>query len=214
LGNFDRALHGASDVIPSRIALFFGYFAVLIAPWPGVDGAFNAWMRMLGNAAFSRGHLGHEIQFEAIQPTRNRPLDTRIVLTESRPGAPQGAPRSIFLDLDMRGIAWVPTAFLAALVLATPVSWPRRLCSLGWGVAAMHAFVFFSIGAHILRYSIGWDGVVIDAIDETLINQIGAGFFAAVFLWVAVTFRMGDWNALIARTTAKASIPRRCSTSP
>ena len=189
-------------MIWSRIAIFFGLFGVLVAPWPGLDGAYCAWIRTLGFAAFSWGHPGWEVRFEAIQPTRYRPLDTRIVLTDARLRAPDGRQKAAFLDLDMRGIGWVPTAFFAALVLASPVPWARRGRALAWGLGAMHAFVLLSIGVHILDHSGGAGNGVIAGLDETLIVQIGAGFFAAAFVWIALAFRPEDWAALNARSRA------------
>jgi hypothetical protein len=182
-----------------RIAIFFGLFAGLVAPWPGFNGAYGAWMRTLDRAAFSWGHRGLGLRFEALERRPSRPLDTRIVLVDNGVRLPDGNVKATLLDLDMRGIGWVPTAFFTALVLATPVPWKRRARALAWGLIAMHAFVLLSLGVHILRYSGEGAGVFVDGLDETLVNQIGAGFFAAALIWVLVTIRLEDWNGLIGR---------------
>ncbi len=107
----------------------------------------------------------------------------------------------------MRGIGWVPTAFFAALVLATPVPWRRRGRALAWGLGAMHAFVLLTLGVHILKYSGGGTGAVIDGLDETLVNQIDAGFFAAALIWILVTLRLEDLKGLFEqRPDTKAAI--------
>jgi hypothetical protein len=186
-------------MISSRIALFFGLFIILVAPWTGLDGAYCAWIRALGGATFARGHPEWEVRFEPIQRTRERPLDTRIVLVDQRQRTPGGRLRASLLDLDMRGIGWVPTAFFAALVLATPVPWARRGRALAWGIFPMHAFVLLSIGIHIVSHLDGGGGLVLDGLDETLINQMGAGFFLATFIWILATFRPGDWEAIAVR---------------
>lgn len=192
-------------MILRRIIYFFAIFGVLVAPWTRLDGVYCAWFRMLGRATLSWGHSGRDIRFEVIQRTQFRPLDTRIALADERQ-------RVLFLDLDMRGIGWVPTAFLAALVLATPVPWARRGRALFFGVGAMQAFVLISIGVHILDYSGARGGAVMDGLDETLVNQIGAGFFASVFVWIIVTFRLEDLTALIRRRVAQPAIERQCVT--
>ncbi len=71
----------------------------------------------------------------------------------------------------------------------------------------MQLFVLSSLGVHILKYGEAVGGIAIfelpppleaavAGLDETLINQIGAGFFAAAFFWIAVTFKPDDWKAL------------------
>jgi hypothetical protein len=60
----------------------------------------------------------------------------------------------------------------------------------------MHAFVLLTLGVHILKYSGGGTGAVIDGLDETLVNQIGAGFFAAALIWIIVTLRLEDLKGL------------------
>jgi hypothetical protein len=186
-------------MIGSRIALFFGFFTILAAPWPGLDGAYCAWIRTLGGAVFSRGHPEWAIRFEPILRTRERPLDTRIVLIDQRKRTADGRLRATLLDLDMQCIGLVPTAFFAALVLATPITWARRGRALAWGFCAMHVFVLLSVGVHIRNNSGAGTSKFVDGLDETLIGQIGAGFFAAVFVWILVTFRPKDWEAVAAR---------------
>lgn len=187
-------------MILRRLALFFGFFAVLIAPWPGINDAYSAWIRASGRAAFYMGHPGFELKFEALQETRDRPLDTRIVLIGLRDPQGEGRRRATVMDLDMRGIGWVPTAFLAALVLASPIPWPRRVRALVLGLVAMHAFVLLSLGLHVLDHSQIGGGTFMDGLDETLINQVGPGFFVAMLLWVLVTVRPGDWATLTGRS--------------
>ncbi len=186
-------------MIGLRIMLFFCCFGALAAPWPGLDSAYGTWIRTSGSAVFSLVLPAERIQFEAIQRTRYRPLDTRIVLFEHGLDAPGGRARATLLDLDMWGIGWVPTAFLAALVLSTPIPWTRRCRALAWGFCAMHAYVLLSIGVHILFNSEHGGGIILGGLDETLVNQIGPGFLAATSIWIVATFGSKDWTALMVR---------------
>jgi hypothetical protein len=197
-------------MIWTRIALFFGFFAVLVAPWPGFDDAYGAWIRNLGAATLSWDRQDTAIHFEAVVRNKSRPLDTRIVLVDKGHLLPDGKRRATFLDLDMRGIGWVPTAFCTALILATPVPWKRRGRALAWGFCCMHAFILFSLWVHIMEYSGGRRGPLMSGLDETLINQIGSGFFAAALVWVVVMFRPEDWRRTTeSREHALATVPNQ-----
>jgi hypothetical protein len=197
-------------MIWSRIALFFGFFSVLVAPWPGLNHTYGAWIRNLGAATLSWGHRDTAIHFEAIVRSRSRPLDTRIALVDTGHPLLDGNQSVKFLDLDMRGIGWVPTAFFTALVLVTPVPWKRRGRALAWGLCGMHSFILFSLWVHIMEYSGGGGGPIMGGLDETLINQIGSGFFASTFLWVVVMLRPEDWKRVVeSRQFAQAAIPNQ-----
>jgi hypothetical protein len=197
------------DSLVNRFAVGIGLFAVLVAPWPGLDSAYGTWTRALGNAVFRWENSRLQVSFGAIPRTRWHPLDTRITLVNPIAALPDGRLRTVMLDLDMRGIGWIPTAFLAALVVATPIPWGRRGKALAVGMCAIQAFILLSIAVHILRYSDAAEGIgvlalgapwkgAVDGLDETLINQLGAGFLAATCAWLMATMRWEGWKALVA----------------
>jgi hypothetical protein len=192
------------DGLTRRVALGIGLFAAFLMPWPGLDAPYGACVRAVGNAVFGRRVSQLGLSFTAIPREARRPLDTRITLVNLRETLPDGRLRSGLLDLDTRGVGWVPTAFLAALVLATPIPWGRRLRALLCGECLMQGFVALSIAVHILKYSEVAGGVgviaigepwrsVVDGLDETLVVQMGAGFLAAACIWVVSTMRRSDW---------------------
>jgi hypothetical protein len=78
----------------------------------------------------------------------------------------------------------------------------------------MHAFVLLSIGVHILDHLKGGGSVFIGGVDETLINQIGAGFLVAVLTWIGVTVRPDHWTALIVRLPSKQPPLRLTTVTP
>jgi len=190
-----------------RVACALGIFAFLLAPWPGFASAYSAFLRSAGNAAFGWRGAQIQISFSAIARTPRRPLDTRITLGVLDPAQRDGKPRSAALDIDTRGIGWVPSAFFAVLVIMTPIPWGSRLLALFGGACAIQAFVLFSVFVHILRYADAADGVgaivlgaklraLVNGLDETLIDQLGAGFFAAAFAWMFSVVRWGGWRPL------------------
>jgi hypothetical protein len=180
-----------------RFALVYG---LLILPWPGFNDAYGRYFRGLGQAAFAREHAQRQVRFEAVPKELKHVLDTRIVLANRDLLDPQGYGPVKYLELDTRGIGWVPTALLLALVVATPVPWRRRIPALGWGLLAVHGYIWFSVAVHLWNNSGElslvsltpfWQRVA-GGLDETLVVQMGASFVVPVFLWLLVTLRKQD----------------------
>jgi hypothetical protein len=181
-------------MIAARIILFFLVYGALLAPWPGLDDAYGSWIRTAGNLAYSWGHRGWAVSFQRLAKDASQPFDSRVLLVNTQAELPKGARRALYLKLDTRGIGWVPTAFLTALVVASPVSRRRRLGSLLLGTLAMQAFVVVAVGIHILKFSAGLGSSMVDGLDETFVNQLSPGFFIATLLWIAITFRVAEWS--------------------
>ncbi len=181
-------------------------YALGIAPWPGLGDAYRSWFRGLGNSVFASPTGLRHVAFEDLPRTERRSLDTRIVLANRSQRAPGGTPVRL-LDLDLRGVAWVPVVLTVALILASPLSWGRRLRALGLGLIAIHAFVLFSLWIHLLDNSDAAAGpalvalspfwtTIVSGLSELLITQFGVGFFMPVAIWAAVAFRCADFAAL------------------
>jgi hypothetical protein len=186
--------------IALRFCVIYG---LLIAPWPGFRQQYGAWMRTVGGWAFSREQGRWLVSFEPLTATAQRPLDTRILVADRTGRTPAGNLRAVALDLDMRGVGWVPTALLIALILVAPFAWPRRLLGLPLGLLGIHLYILFSIGIHIIDQCSGIPGLspfglspfwkpVFDGLDETLITQLGASFVFPVILCIAVLVPPAD----------------------
>jgi hypothetical protein len=108
------------------------------------------------------------------------------------------------LGLDTRGVGWVPTAFLIALVLATPVPWRRRWAALGLGLMALHAYLLLAVRVYIWNRSlpapvpgaavpvVKW---IAAALEETMVTQLGPSFVVPAVIWILVAFRREDFTA-------------------
>jgi hypothetical protein len=186
------------------LALLYG---VLIAPWPGVGEAYRAWFRGVGNAVFYRESGRWYVNFQDIPAAEQRGLDTRIELANRQQTDAMGRTPVRYLDIAMRGIAWVPLVLSVSLVVATPIPWSRRLRSLAAVIVAMHVFVLLSFWIHILNNADAESGpalvslspflrTIVSALDCVFIEQYGAGFVMAVAVWVVATFRRGDLRLL------------------
>ncbi len=180
-----------------RFALLFG---LLIVPWPGFNAAYGRYFRALGQLVFARDSGRRLVHFEPVPPQLAHVLDTRIALANRDQPDRHGTIPGRYLELDTRGVGWVPTALVVALVLATPVPWRRRSLALLLGLLAVHGFVLFSVAVYIwnnsaelslLTLSPFWKQTA-EGLEETLITQLGASFVVPVLIWIPVTLRRQD----------------------
>ena len=179
---------------------FILVYGLLIVPWPGFNEAYGRYFRALGQMVFPQERGARFVRFEAVPAELRRGLDTRIALANPAQLDGQGSGPVRYLELDTRGIGWVPTALLLALVLATPVPWRRRVWAFFFGVIAIHGFILFSVAVYLWNNSTDlglltltpfWKQTT-DGLEETLITQMGAGFVVPVLLWIVVTLRRQD----------------------
>jgi len=184
-------------VFLGRFALAYG---LLIAPWPGFNEIYGRYFRALGELVFAQETGLRLLHFEAVPEASRHGLDTRIVLANREQLDRTGSGPVRYLELDTRGVGWVPTALILALVLATPLSWRRRGWALLWGLLAVHGLILFSVTTYIWSSSTELSLVMlapfwrhtVEGLEETLITQMGAGFVAPVLIWALVTLRKKD----------------------
>ena len=183
---------------------FVVIFGVLIVPWPGWNHVYSHYFQSLGQIAFNRpGAMPRMVVFAPA--TDNAAwIDTTMTLENAALADSSGNGPAKMAKIDSRSIGWVPTALTIALVLATPISWRRRLLALAGGVLLIHLFIFLTLlswiwdnstGLSLLTLSSIWQRVA-GELDYALMNQLGVSFSVPVVIWILVTFRRQDQDAL------------------
>ena len=191
----------------SPIVRFAGVFALvygmLIVPWPGWSSAYGAYFRAVGRAFFTREDGKRIVRFEEARTAGLGPLDTQIVLGNRELADANGNGPATILGLDTRGVGWIPTALLVALVVATPVSWRRRGRAFVVGLLAIHGMIVFALGVYIWNESHAasalafgplspfWRAIA-GTLEETLVVQMGASVVFPVTIWAVCMFRRRD----------------------
>jgi hypothetical protein len=98
--------------------------------------------------------------------------------------------------LDSRGVGWVPTALLLALLIATPLPWRHRWKGLLSGLVLVHGYLIASIGFYLWNQTEGlvpvtwipfWPALG-NFLEETFVGQIGPSFAVPVLIWLFVLF--------------------------
>ena len=192
------------------LGLFAVCYALLIAPWPNSRELYSGYFCSFARLVFSEYRGNRILRFNTVPvDQRNRTLDIRITLANRDQLDANSSGHAIMLDLDSRGIGWVPTALLLSLVIASPVSRSRRTCALVWGLLAIHALILLSIqvyiwnqvdasnGLNLIALSPFWKTIV-SGMEETLVTQLGASFVLPLLIWILSTFRAEEVRSLTA----------------
>jgi hypothetical protein len=182
-------------------------FAVLAVPWPGWPETYAKALRTAARALYGSFGAKGVVLFKP-NPSGGRELDTMILVGNRDQLDAQGRGKAAQVPFNSRYVAYLPTALVVALVLATGLSWRRRLPALGWGLLAAHVFIAWLIWLmivalidaqpwlNLLKLSPFWHWLV-GALHEVFHVYLGARFAVAVLIWILVTFRRDDWSKLL-----------------
>jgi hypothetical protein len=193
------------------LAAFALVYGALIAPWPGWNAAYAAGFRGLAQACL--GTSGPTVvRFQATPG--GGPLDTQIAIFKPAQADAQGRVKTRLLRLDTRGVGWIPTAFLVALILASPVSGSRRFRALALGLVALYLYLLLAVRVYIWNATLANAPEALKAVAsglvETMVVQLGPSFVVPAILWLLVTFRQADFEAALGRIVRNrgTAVPR------
>lgn len=148
----DRRLLGRR-IIPAFLARFVIVFGLLMAPWPGVFRAYAPAYRATGNLLF--GSFGTQGTVQLRDAARRDPHhDTELVLRNWQTDA-----EKVYAGSSMK--AYEPTAFLTALILATPIPWRRRWRAAAWGLGIVCVYAALRTGVFLLFAFSGNDDLAV-----------------------------------------------------
>jgi hypothetical protein len=193
----------------TTVTLFFvkliAMYALLIVLWLWAGGPYARLLCATGDTVFRSFGGEGRVDFKIVDPPpRNaKALDFVIRLENIR----TRATGTFELERNTRNMGYLPTAFTAALVLATPVSWKRRAWALLWSMLLISAFVGLQLAIHLLlafsdanalnqfAFAPWVKGLIGVALKVVVLSPVTA-YIAPVFIWLLVTFRRDDWEAL------------------
>ncbi len=186
----------------------FALFVVLYLPWPGLDSAYLACFRAAGNVLFgSIGPAGvvefvdeYPAKYERFAPpapAENWPV--RLILKNRRTAKEK-------LQVYSARHGYLAAALTAALILATPIPWPRRARALLLGLILVNLFAALRIYLGLLSEFTGDNPIAqfhpgpfwksaLDLSVRMLTVSPEFTFVIPVFIWIAVTIRRRDVEA-------------------
>ena len=151
----------------------------------------------------------HTVTVETLKEDPQRPYRARIVIVNRALMKADGSGPVRNVDFDARDMGGGPAALLTALILATPVSWPRRGWGLLWGIPCVYIICFSFFGFCI------WDessrislvaftppvGEFVKFVRDLVSAQLG--LTVPVVLWIVVLFRREDFRGRFALNNRK-----------
>ena len=147
-------------------------------------------------------------------PTPSGEQDTLVLLLNDRSPGAMG-----MLLTSSSLMAYVPLTLMAALILATPMKWPRKCWALLWGLLLAQAFVFVRLSAFLLhhgyaavgkKYALFEPGTfgrsTLKRADEVLADNPTFAYVAPVCIWlfVMLVFARRDRRRIGLGPTGKA----------
>ena len=191
----------------SRIAKFVGslllFYALLAAPWPRVAPTYATLFRFAGNSASGALGSGATIHF-GVPANHTGGADVLISLKTPWHSQP------LATELSSRLTGFLPTAQVAALVLATPIPWYRRLRALFWAVLLVNCFLAARVACVVyVLYSMAAPPALLPGpILADLVSIVASptpAFLVPPIAWLVITFRSEDLQS------ALGNLPRRGS---
>jgi len=185
------------------VGFFFGklvlLYALFMIPWPGVRDAYASAYRAGGDFLFRTFGGQGRVYFEPLvsSATGFDAHDTQAILHNLTTRARGTMP------MNTRLMGYLPTAFAAALVLATPIPWRRRVLALCLGVALMSTFAAFEMWLRLweaftdpsplaLRELPGWGRALLKAVLNVVGRSPVSAYIAPVFVWILTAVRRDD----------------------
>ncbi len=184
-------------------------YAVLIVPWWGGMSIYRWGFCQVGNAVFYRIGGDGRVRFEAI----DRTVDQQFVGTDHAKDVTLRLNNTAnasggHMDIKSALIGYRPTAFLIALVLATPIPWSRRGWAVLGGLVAVSAFVALRVwlqladglsnGDELSVYTLSpfWKGTLRSFVN-VLVLSTAPGYIVPALLWMLVAVRREDWERIM-----------------
>ncbi len=187
-----------------RVAIFFGrvllvYALLVLIPWPGLHEAYASVVRttcrVFGGGFAGSGHVS------VLPPSAEDRRYVRFRLENRATG------KSAPVVAKLRETGFLPTALLIALVLNTPIPWPRRWRALAWGLLVALVFTAFRLGFFVysqfamaeavalIRPGPFLKGILFHG-NILLVRSPVVSFTVPFLIWALVTFRRDDWRWL------------------
>ncbi len=187
-----------------RVASFFGrvllvYALLVLVPWPGLHEGYAAVVRTACSLLNAGSGSSHDVTILRPTDTDRRHVKFRLENRVTR--------KSVPVTAKLRETGFLPTALLVALVLNTPIPWPRRWKALLWAMLVAVVFTalrleFFIYSTFATAQALGsgpispfWERVLFHG-NVLLVKSPVVSFTVPFVIWALVCFRRDDWRWL------------------
>jgi len=172
-------------------------YSLLLAMWPILGGTYANLFRTTGNCLVGLGSNGRVWFSPSAKGDENH--DTQLVLVDPQTGAGRR------VSLSSRGHGYLPTAFVLALTLSSPIRWRRRFWATAWGLVWIDAYIALKLALFPVAYGAGdtielFPEVLSDALRHVfwVIGTSATGWMIVpLIIWALATIRHKDWPTIV-----------------
>jgi len=174
---------------------FVVVYAILAGPWLEFDKACGDYFCAICQVVFAADDGPRHLSFETSGESSSRRNGMRVVIVNkallNRDGS--GPVRNVDVHFGRQ-----PAALLVALIVATPISWPRRGWALWWGILSLHGLIILFLSFCVWNESAEVLLTTMDPFRKSVAKICRGGLTdqlslaIPVLIWVLVTFRRED----------------------
>lgn len=184
------------------------YCGILAAPLPFYDELYGRFYRYWGQQTFEKFRGDGFVLFrEGTSATI-----TEVVMGNYQVRNPNNTARGFKFKINHRYLGYLPTILFISLVLASPVSWKRKIFALVIGLTLVTAAVLFKQWIELLAiadkqnwlkltdFSPGqkkWLMAAYNGISRAASSLL----YLVVALWLSLTFRLDDLKSAVRKVT-------------
>ncbi len=190
-------------VILRFVLIFSVTYIILLLPQTGADIQYEKFFRKLGNQLF--GTIGTEGVL-MIREESGDGYDTRIYLSAKKLLQKNNDYQSEIFPINARRIGFISTAFFFSLVLATPLSWKRKLFAMLIGLSLVTLYAMLKLRVLILHfYTLTKTTGLYQLPEQKKSIEFWSDYFArpntpvyyyVLVVWLAVCFNKQDFQKL------------------
>jgi hypothetical protein len=199
--------------IKKFVLVLIASYGILLAAghWAGLDVAYQNFIRSAGNSIFQEMWSDGLADFQEGTDPLQKGMDTVILLVNKKElGKARAENRSVNV-IKVYFSTWqsgfLSTAFLLALVMASPVPPRRKLIACGVGLLLITLFVLFRLWINLLfSFDENPKLEVVDLssfvsglvhfLDAVFVKHIVVSFVVPLGIWILITFGKGDLNRI------------------
>ena len=184
-------------------AAFTAVYLLLLLPQVNMNGVYAEQFCKLGNYLYKDFPQGGYVRLTT--QTDKGKNDIALFLSNAS-WIENGKLTGVTTNKASDRIGYLITAFFAALVIATPVSWKRKLVALIVGLTLVTAFVMLKLYVIILQAytQVDWFGLYQDPVakqsiqfwHENFAAPASYGYSFVVIVWLALSIGPREWKHL------------------
>jgi hypothetical protein len=175
-------------------------YGLLSAPISYYDEAYGQFYRKIAEIFFSKFRDNGFVKFKEWK----EPVTTHVNLGSYALVRPDGTSKTVTNDINTRYLGYIPTILLFALVIASPVSWKRRLIAMAVGLVLVTFLIMFKQWISLLWLCDQYPWLQLTSFTDTgrkILNftyrfisvSSSSVLYFVVAIWLLVTFRVEDF---------------------